>query len=79
MLLPIDYRQRPFKAKYIDEETHMLSRWMIFGEHPDGWVDIANSNGDDIFTHVPRDVAERMVDGRNDWVASVLEELNKTE
>ena len=34
--------------------------WFIFGEHPDGRVDIADSEGD-VLTHVKKSEAERAI------------------
>lgn len=75
MMLPIDYSKRPFRQKYIDEETDLFSIWYIFGEHPDGWVDIANPAGD-VFTKVPKDVAERIVAARQKFVDVLVEVLS---
>lgn len=76
--LPIDYRKRPWKQKYIDEETPELNRWMIFGEYPDGSVGISDGQID-IFTHVPRDKALLIVTARNAFVAIVVRELGSSQ
>ena len=71
MDIPIDARQRPIKAKYIDEETPMLRSWFVFGHHDDGTVDIADGQ-QDVLTHVPREDADRIVTARNAFVSHVL-------
>jgi hypothetical protein len=78
MNIPIDFSSThfPIKEKYIDEETALLSRWMIFGAYPDGTVAICDSQGADVFTHVVRKRAEDIVRKRNEWVADLLVQLN---
>jgi hypothetical protein len=39
-------------------------RWFVFGEHPDGAVDIADLDGD-VLTKVPRALAERLCAAHN--------------
>jgi hypothetical protein len=73
--LPVDYRKRPWRAKYLDEETPVLSRWIVFGEFDDGTVGISDMNSD-IFEHVPRDVAEQIIDARNAFVDVVLKHFS---
>jgi hypothetical protein len=69
--LPVDYRKRPWRHKYLDEETPVLNRWFIFGTYPDGTVGI--SDGDqDIFSYVPQPIAVEIVNARNTFVATVL-------
>lgn len=79
MNLPINFKTThfPIKEKYVDEETATLSRWMVFGIHPeDDTVDICDSQGADIFTHVPEPRATTIVRQRNIWVGQLLEALN---
>jgi len=77
MMLPIDFRNRPFKPKYIDEETRETSHWFIFGEHPDdGTVDIMDGTQNDVIVHVPADKAERICEARNRFVDALLLEVN---
>lgn len=64
--LPIDYRNRPWRAKYIDEETPMFARWFVFGRFDDGTVSIC-SGDTDIFDRVPADVAEKIIKARNEF------------
>jgi hypothetical protein len=72
--LPIDFRKRPFKPKYIDEETSTTCRWFIFGTFPDDrTVGIMGSDQQEVMTHVPLDVAQRLVFARNKFVDKVLE------
>lgn len=72
--LPIDYRNCPWKEKYLTEETTLLNHWMIFGVHPDGSVDIAD-NDQDIFTHVPPETAERIISVRNAFCQFIEDEF----
>jgi hypothetical protein len=76
MQLPISFASFPVKEKYIDEETSVLSRWMVFGEHKDGTVDVCDAQGNDIFTRVPAPLAELLCRKRNIWVGELLEQLN---
>jgi hypothetical protein len=48
---------RPWLEKRIDERVGL---WKIFGEHPDGMVDVDDGTSD-IFIAIPRDQAERAV------------------
>jgi hypothetical protein len=63
-MLPVDYNKRPWREKYLIEETPELNFWFIFGESKDGkTVDI--SDGDkEIFTNVPREIAEEIIEYR---------------
>lgn len=72
--LPIDYHNRPWKEKYLTEEITLLNRWMIFGVHPDGSVDIADSD-QDIFTRVPPETAERIISVRNAFCQFIEDEF----
>lgn len=71
MQLPIDYRSRPIKEKYLDFETPMFARWVIFGEYDDGTVAITDPTGADVFTHVPKDVAEQIIHARDNFVSEI--------
>jgi hypothetical protein len=71
MILPIEY-PRPFKDKYMDEETPMFAHWVIFGTHPDGRVDISDGN-QDILTRVPRPNAQKILEARNAFVNEMME------
>lgn len=74
--IPIDYRKRPWKPKYLTEETLMLNRWMIFGTFPDDTVGISDGT-DDIFDYVPKDVAERIIAARDAFCKVIEEELGR--
>lgn len=63
MQLPIQY-PAPHKIKYLTGETTMFNHWMIFGEHPDGTVDIADSD-QDIIQRVPKHIAEQVIEARS--------------
>lgn len=69
--LPVDASSRPWKPKYLTDETPVMRRWFIFGEHPNGTVDV--SDGDqDIFIRLPRESAQRIIAARTE-LANVIE------
>lgn len=75
MQLPIDYRDKPFREKYLVFETPVLNGWIVFGQYENGTVGI--SDGDtEIFSHVPLDIAERLVAARNVFCQTVLNVLS---
>lgn len=78
MMLPIDGRNAPFKPKYIDEETPMLSYWTIFGTEADGTRTLIGGNcgSDDIFVGLSDEQAVAMVAARQTFCNAVLEILN---
>lgn len=47
--------------------------WFIFGEHTDGCVDVSDGR-DDVFEHIPRAKAERLVELRAEFLAAVRAE-----
>ncbi len=65
--LPVDYEKRPWRWKYLFEETTVLNMWFKFGKYENGCVDISDINGD-IFSHVPEDVADEIIKARNDFI-----------
>lgn len=68
----------PIKEKYLDEENREFGYWIIFGEYPDGNVDIHWAYGGlDIFNRIPRDKAEKLIQARTDFIQTSLEILNK--
>jgi len=75
MKLPIYYPDGPFLPKYLDEETPMFARWMIFGEGADGSVGLADIEGD-VVANIPRDKAEAIIRLRNSFVDGVLKIIN---
>jgi hypothetical protein len=46
----------PMREKYVDERVGV---WIVFGWHFDGSVDVS-SKGQDLFTQIPLDVADRL-------------------
>lgn len=70
--LPVDYNKRPWKGKYLTEETPVLNYWMIFGKFSDGTVGISDSD-QDIFEHVPENVAKEIVEARNTFCDKIEE------
>ena len=78
MQLPIDARDAPFKPKYIEDETPMLSRWTVFGRDASGRVFLigGNNGNEDIFAGLLPEQADAMVEARNAFCDRVLEILN---
>lgn len=76
MQLPIDYRNRPFKPKYLDEETPMFARWFTFGTFEDGTTTITDGTVD-IMDRVPTEQADKIVKERNDWVEKLVNSINQ--
>lgn len=76
MNLPIDGRNAPFRQKYLDEETPVLNRWMVFGDYPEGLVGVSDGQ-QDIFSHLLLSKAMIIVAARNAWVDLVLLMLNR--
>lgn len=72
--LPVDFSQKPWRPKYIEDETPMFQRWIIFGEWPDGTVDVSSAN-QDIVVRVPRAVAEQMIAARDAFVDVMVKHL----
>ena len=56
------------REKYIDEKVGGI--WFIFGEHKDGKVDLANSDGD-IFTHLTKEQADKIIEARVKFLKSL--------
>lgn len=73
MQLPIDARNAPFKPKYIDEETPMLSFWFEFGK---GCLVGGNCGNEDIFVNLSEEQVVAMVAARHTFCTQVLEILN---
>lgn len=55
-------------SDYIDRAVGDI--WIIFGEHGDGCVDLSNGN-DDIFTHITREQAEKLITLRDKFLNDV--------
>lgn len=72
--LPVDFRKAPWKPKYLTEETPVLNGWIKFGTHEDGTVDISDANMD-IFTHVPEEIADEIINARNEFCAVIEKHL----
>ena len=75
MILPIDARKAPFKPKYLDEETQIMSRWFIFGTHAEGKVDIMDRFGDVIIAVSP-EKASKLIKARNEFCDILVRELS---
>lgn len=75
MNLPIDMRNAPFKPKYVEDETPMLARWMVFGTYDDGTVGISDGQ-EDIFVGVPPAAAESIVQARDVFVDAMMQHLS---
>lgn len=70
MRLPIDASTFPFKHKYLDEETPMLSIWFELGK---GCV--SNPHGQDIFINLTDNQIKNMIECRNKFIYEVLDIL----
>jgi len=57
----------PMRQKYVDEAQPPL---VIFGEYKDGCVDVADSTRD-VFRHLPREVAEKVVQANDRYMAEL--------
>jgi len=62
----------PCREKYIDEK--MGGNWFIFGNRPDGSVDIANSLGD-VLDGVPIEKAQRVIAAQAELMNTIYREL----
>lgn len=70
--LPVDYTKKPWRAKYLTEETSVLNYWFIFGERKDGTVDVSDPD-QDIFENVPIDVASKIIEARHKFCQTIEE------
>lgn len=61
------------REKYVGEKVGV---WIIFGEYPDGDVDVSDQNRD-VFVKVPRPVAEKVI-ALHDEFRQKLYEVLKT-
>ena len=61
----------PMKEKYVDEAVGV---WMILGKYVDGSVVVCDANRD-IFCGLPNDVAEKVVNLQNEFVANLYKIL----
>ena len=73
MQLPIDGRKAPYRGKYLDE-TAVIAPWFEFGTAPDGLVDVSDPSGD-IFTGLSRGDAQRIIEARDAFLATVHDVL----
>lgn len=73
MSKPEDVRALIARA-YDQTSAHTWSRriYFVFGEHPDGHVDVDDEHGD-VAVHQPRDVAERLIASRQEALDAVCE------
>lgn len=65
--LPVDYNKRPWRDKYLFDETSVLKYWFIMGTYPDGTVGICDGD-EDIFSYVPLEVAQEIVKARKEFL-----------
>jgi hypothetical protein len=63
----------PMREKYVDEAAGI---WMIFGEHPDGTVDVNDGNRD-VFVGIPKEAAEKIVEAHYLFMKDLYEILCK--
>ncbi|MCK9361764.1 hypothetical protein M0Q28_06110 [Patescibacteria group bacterium] len=79
MQLPINFAHRPFRDKYIDEETREMAFWFEFGFNPKtGNVDIADHYGD-VIVDVPIKIAMEIILARNQFVSVLNKHLGEKE
>lgn len=72
--IPVDFRNVPYKQKYIDEETFLFNRWFIFGRYEDGTVSVTDGTND-IFEYIPESVAKKIIKARDDFVDILVSRL----
>lgn len=65
----------PMRQKYVDEA---VGTYIIFGTHPDGTVGVYNAHKD-VFTGLPKDVAEAVVKAHAEFVEKLYSLLCKEE
>ena len=71
---PIDLSRNLHKY---DEDRPWIASWYEFGRHRDGsTLDIASA-GDDVFTHVPCELGDRMIELRNKFVKDLKQMINE--
>ena len=69
---PFNFDEPPSRQKYFDEESYCFGLWFVFGEYPDGCVDISDANlHGDMFTHVPKEKAEALIAARREFLDKV--------
>lgn len=79
---PIYYKEWhwPVREKALDEENSDFARWIEFGKHPDGSIDIHWSTGGmDILIGVPADLAAQILEARDKFCSKVVKILNSRE
>lgn len=61
------------RLKHIESR---ISPYFIFGEHKDGFVDIASINDDSLITHISKEDADKIIKERN-FVIELLHKLSE--
>jgi hypothetical protein len=61
------------RLKYIEER---ISPYFMFGEHKDGFVDIASKDDDSLITHISKRDADKIIKER-DFVIDLLHKLSE--
>lgn len=61
------------REKYIENK---ISPYFIFGEYPDGFVDIASSDDDTLISHISKKDAMKIIKDRDD-VIELLHRLSE--
>ena len=72
MNLPIDVKQLPIRAKYINEETPLLASWIEFGK---GCIH-SSGTGEDIFINCSPEQVEKILEARHLFCETILEIVN---
>jgi hypothetical protein len=54
-----------------DEVKQILKSWLVFGEHPNGNVDVSDGECD-LFENISRDKAAAIIEAREEFVLRVF-------
>lgn len=61
------------RLKHIEER---ISPYFVFGEHKDGFVDVASKDDDSLITHISKKDADKIIKER-DFVIDLLHQLSE--
>lgn len=76
MNLPIDAREAPFREKYLDEETPLLARWIVFGsDRNDGTIHVSGPT-DDVIVGLSMAQAMEICEVRKTFVDAIISIIN---
>jgi hypothetical protein len=63
----------PMREKYVDQKVGI---WIVFGEHPDGTVDV-NDGMQDVFEGIPKEAALKVIAAHDEFREKLYEILTK--